>query len=704
MAVVDILLRVRDAATPALKAADNAAASLNSTLDSADKRYKSAATSVTQWIAQQRQSFDRMKASLADTAASYPNLQKAMSSLSAGTSTVAKGAAGAVTALAGMAAAGVAIVASVAAIGGAAVAGLGVVVVMAKEAQGRLAELSGVKEIQIAVSPASQAAIDNVSTAIESMKAIFDALVVTIAADVGPTISYIANVVTGFALAGLESFKAFAEGGGSVLGELAYWLANGFIRALLVPINAVQLLLKAMILLGDAVGVPVGALKAADEGISGMIDTAAKYVARQAEAVFVTSSLKKSLDAAAASGAKFNATMGKAVEQRDAKPPTEVKAPTQAEIDYKNYVEVSNSFDKLMGDADKFLDALSGPDFAGAWRIQFEEMAKAAEKALGSGRAVRAARAELIGILGVSRIVASEAGQQIQASFSVISSSKAAQEIKDAWAEMIAVKDTVAEKIGSSGAVRKINEIKEAWKELSEVRENRRARFAGIRELATNAINKVASPASMLSATPVGAAMSMVSAVGKGGGPIAEINTMLTDFTAGLQAFPDAITSGIEVLVKQIIPGLVDALPGAIRGIVGAVGAAIPEVISSIMSIVLDPKFWLDIIKALLQGIVDGIKGAFSVFKENSQDRQDRRAMRREERGFASGLDYVGKTGMAVIHEGEQIVRNGGSMSLAAKRRAGSGAMININVGGGIIDTAGLMQVLREAQRMGDTL
>jgi ABC-type transporter lipoprotein component MlaA len=30
--------------------------------------------------------------------------------------------------------------------------------------------------------------------------------------------------------------------------------------------------------------------------------------------------------------------------------------------------------------------------------------------------------------------------------------------------------------------------------------------------------------------------------------------------------------------------------------------------------------------------------------------------------------------------------------------------MININVGGGIIDTAGLMQVLREAQRMGDTL
>jgi hypothetical protein len=380
-----------------------------------------------------------------------------------------------------------------------------------------------------------------------------------------------------------------------------------------------------MILLGDAVGVPVGALKAADEGISGMIDTAAKYVARQAEAVFVTSSLKKALDDAAASGAKFNATMGKAVAQRDAKPPTtaatseeKVKAPTQAEIDQKNYVEVSNWIDAFEAQVKSLNDWLSGPDFAGAYAIQFEEMAKAAEEA-----------------------------------------------------------------------------AKKANKELRGIRMEARA------EVATNVINKVASPASILSATPVGAAMSMVSAVGKGGGPIAEINTMLTDFTAGLQAFPDAITSGIEVLVKQVIPGLVDALPGAIRGIIGAVGAAIPEVISSIMSIVLDPKFWLDIIKALVQGIIDGVKGVFTGGKER---REDRRAMRREERGFASGLDYVGKTGMAVIHEGEQIVRNGGSMSLAAKRRAGSGAMININVGGGIIDTAGLMQVLREAQRMGDTL
>lgn len=623
MAVVDILLRVKDAASPALKSADNAAGKLLSTVDSVDKRMVDAKNSVSKWVSEQRATFDKLKANFSDTAKQYPSLQRAVSGLSGGLGTVANGAAGAAVGLAGVAAAGLALGAVFAAAGVGAVAGLGAVVVMAKEAQGRLAELSGVNEIQIAVSPASQAAIDNVSTSIESMKAIFDALVVTIAADVAPTISYVANVIIGFALAGLKAFKSFAEGGGSVLGELAYWLANGFIRALLGPINAVQLLLKAMILLGDAVGVPVGALKAADEGIGGMIDTAAKYVARQAEAVFVTSSLKKALDEAAASGAAFNATIGKAVAQRDAKPvPTanaeKVKAPTQSEIDQKNYVEVSNWIDAFEAQVKSLNEWLSGPDFAGAYAIQFEEMAKAAEES-----------------------------------------------------------------------------AKKANKELRSIRMEARA------EVATNVINKASSPTSMLSATPVGAAISMVSAVGKGGGPIAEINTMLTDFTAGLQAFPDAITSGIEVLVKQVIPGLVEALPGAIRGIIGAVGAAIPEVISSIMGMVLDPKFWIDIIKALVTGIADGIKGMFTGGKER---REERRAMRREDRGYASGLDYVGKTGMAVIHEGEEIVRRGGSMSLASKKRVGGGTVINVNIAGNLLDVAGLMATIRDAQRMGDTL
>lgn len=176
-----------------------------------------------------------------------------------------------------LAVAGVAGVAAVAAGAALAYGALGVSLVEAGfSAKAAQKELAGFKalgsDFYPVVSPEAQSSIDALAASGKALTSIYDALTVTVGANVAPGIEHLTDVVVGAALTAEEWFAQWAEGK-DLLVEFGKFIVESFLRTFQPLSDAVRLLGNSYIYLSEALGHEVSPqLKAAMASTEGLRD------------------------------------------------------------------------------------------------------------------------------------------------------------------------------------------------------------------------------------------------------------------------------------------------------------------------------------------------------------------------------------------------------------------------------------------------
>ena len=311
-------------------------------------------------------------------------------------------------------------------------------------------------------------------------------------------------------------------------------------------------------------------------------------------------------------------------------------------------------------------------------------------------------------------------------------------------------------------------------------------------------------------ASGVYAGMKAAIDVGKGGGALGELKTMLDDLGGALPGLAGGIKDLVKGILSDSIPALFDGLTdtlltlpgdlidGLLDGVPDIIGALAkdaprlitemvtlqPRVASALIAAILSPSTWVDAAKALADGLGDGLKSAWSDLGTMTQDigkgletgveflvrsagslydgvaslfsadtwktigdeiadslkdlfgglfgREDKTGLFQKNgaisqagesvgdwftnagktvsRWFDKGLvgsfdvgtDYVSRTGLAVVHQGETIVPAHGATQAAAIQRAGSGGGMTVILQGAITsDEEALARRVQDAARRG---
>jgi len=661
MATIDVLLRVRDGLTPALKAAEGAAAKLNTSMDNVARAGETASSRVKGWITEQRAAFDKMSAALSDTSARYPALTKLVGGLTGGMRTLGTGVAGVVGGLGAAAVGMAALGAAAAAVTVGVLAGAGAVVYYGKQAQEALADFQNIAPLKIEVDPASQASMDRAVASIESLRLLAMAAVVALADNLAPVVGQVADTLVGMGLAALEAFKGFTKGE-PVIKSLARLFVDVLYESILLPVRAFQLVIAGLGKLAEVVGLPAIGFTALNRTIDDQIGVLKDNAVATVNAAMGYTGLSDALTGFEQSGRTFTGQVAARVKALE----SEKEAAKGAEDAAKKAAE--------------------------------------AQKALKADQAMAAKGSAALGALEADALKLELDAAALQEAFDEVDF------------------DALTRAMNRSIKVTQV----------------------------TNAITAGSSLQGLAAATgPVGGAVmagvNAVGDIGKGGGLLTDIQTTLTDFTAGLKALPSYLVDAFKSIFTTLIPELIAALPSVISGLVNAVGDIVVGVIASIpaqigqlssafqgilfglidtlpalifkiVGVLLSPKFWLELGKSIATSIWEAIKGIFGKVFGNEEKTglfQKEGAIAKairgggqagKMRGFASGLDRVGETGVAVIHEGEEIVRKGGSMSSASSARLGGG-LRDIHLHGVMVgDQAGLMRTIRQAIREGDTI
>lgn len=298
--------------------------------------------------------------------------------------------------------------------------------------------------------------------------------------------------------------------------------------------------------------------------------------------------------------------------------------------------------------------------------------------------------------------------------------------------------------------------------------------------------------------------------LGKGGGALGELKTMLDDLGGALPGLAGGIKDLVKGILSDSIPALFDGLTdtlltlpgdlidGLLDGVPDIIGALAkdaprlitemvtlqPRVASALIAAILSPSTWVDAAKALADGLGDGLKSAWSDLGTMTQDigkgletgveflvrsagslydgvaslfsadtwktigdeiadslkdlfgglfgREDKTGLFQKNgaisqagesvgdwftnagktvsRWFDKGLvgsfdvgtDYVSRTGLAVVHQGETIVPAHGATQAAAIQRAGSGGGMTVILQGAITsDEEALARRVQDAARRG---
>jgi len=660
MATIDVLLRVRDGLTPALKAADTVAGKLNTSLDRVSAAGQGVQSRITGWVTAQRSAFDKMQAALGDTSNRFPALSRMVTGLTGGMKSLGGAAAGVAGGLGGAAVGVAALGAAAAVVTAGLIAGAGAVVFYGKQAQEALADFQGIAPLKIEVDPASQASMDRAVASLDSLRLLAMAAVVVLADNLAPVVGKVADTLVGMGIAAVKAFQGFAKGG-PIIQSLSRLFVDVLYESILLPVRAFQVVIAALGKLSEIVGLPAIGFTALNATISESIGQL-----------------------------KDNAT-----------------ATVNAAIGYTGLADALSEYEA------------SGRALTGQITARTAALEREKEAAKGSAEALKkAAEAEK----------ARKADQAMQA--------KAVSALGGLEADALKLQVDAEALQGAFDAV-DFDALTQAMNRSIKVTQ------------ASNTITAASSLQGLAAATgPVGstvlAGVTAVGDIGKGGGLLTEIQTTLTDFTAGLKALPGYLVDAIQSIVETIIPNLLASLPAIVRKLVNAVGDIVvgvianmpaqigqiasafqgilfslidtlPALVIKIVGVLLSPKFWLELGKSIATSIWEAIKGIFGkvfgneektgIFQKNGAIANAIRGGDKagKLRGFASGLDRVGETGVAVIHEGEEIVRKGGSMSAASSGRGGSVRDIHLH-GIMVSDRAALMRQIRQAVREGDKL
>lgn len=556
MALATVILSVRDAASGPLD-------------DIAD-----ASRDATAQLARTDNALDKTGASASAAGGRIGGAASALSSLSA------TGGGAVVAGLGGMAA----VLLSVAASAALAAGSLGAATLVADDA---LASLEGFQRIGSdfypSVPPATIASIEAANAAIDALVSIAAKMAVVVGGAAAPAIEQIASFTVGLALATLDLVEVLTAGE-DVFRSLTEFILTGFYKALTLPIVPLQELVRAMLLLADTVGVklPAPAREAADALLSMQSDMASATV----EMILGTSAatgLSETLAGLTERGRDFIGTQQAAtaaMEQgtsatKDAAAATDALAEARKRLLADSAAAFASEFQTRESPQIEFLtefyarlkQASGQQDFQNLladlavgmdrYRLTIEQTVAAQEALMqgaagGGGSAIGAAAAGGATTGGQGALSALEAGSAAAGSLQGL---------------------TALDPTGISSAV-----------------------VAGMRSVID---------------------------ISNGGGITGDITALLEGLAAALPEFIPTLVDFAGKLFTELIPGLTaglvgmvkslgKALPDLITAVIGGIDDVIistfyliPELLFEVFSMLLSPRFWIDMGKAFVDGLLD---------------------------------------------------------------------------------------------------
>ena len=556
MAVATVILSVRDAASGPLD-------------DIAD-----ASRDATAQLARTDNALDKTGASASAAGGRIGGAASALSSLSA------TGGGAVVAGLGGVAA----VLLSVAASAALAVGSLGAATLVADDA---LASLEGFQRIGSdfypSVPPATIASIEAANAAIDALVSIAAKMAVVVGGAAAPAIEQIASFTVGLALATLDLVEVLTAGE-DVFRSLTEFILTGFYKALTLPIVPLQELVRAMLLLADTVGVklPAPAREAADALLSMQSDMASATV----EMILGTSAatgLSEKLAGLTERGRDFIGTQqaATAAMERGSAATKDAAAATDA-----------------LAEARKRLLADSAAEFATTFQarespqIEFlTEFYDRLKQASGQ-RDFQMLLADLA--VGMDRYRLT------------IEQTLAAQE-----ALMQGAAGGGGSAIGAAAAGGATTRGQEALSTL-QAGTAAASSLSGLTQLDPTGISGA-----------VVAGMQSVIDISNGGGVTGDITALLEGLAAALPEFIPALVDFATNLLTSLIPGLADglvgvveslgeALPDLIQGLIGGLGKTVssllmlvPKLLIEAVGMLLSPRFWIDMGKAFVDGLLD---------------------------------------------------------------------------------------------------
>ena len=556
MAVATVILSVRDAASGPLD-------------DIAD-----ASRDATAQLARTDDALDKTGASASAAGGRISSASSALSSLSA------TGGGAVVAGLGGMAA----VLLSVAASAALAAGSLGAATLVADDA---LATLEGFQRIDSdfypAVPPATIASIEAANAAIDALISIAAKMAVVVGSAAAPAIEQIASFTVGLALATLDLVEVLTAGE-DVFRSLTEFILTGFYKALTLPIVPLQELVRALLLLADTVGVqlPGPAREAADALLSMQSDMASATV----EMILGTSAatgLSDTLAGLTERGRDFIGTQQAATAAmekgtsatKDAAAATDALAEARSRLMADSASAFASEFQTRESPQIEFLTGFYARLKQASGQQDFQNLL--ADLAVGMDRyrlsveqTVAAQEALMQGLAGGggSAIGAAAAGGAVTPAQQTAATLQAGAAAAGSLGGL-----TAADPSGISGAV-----------------------VAGLKSVID---------------------------ISGGGGITGDITALLEGLAAALPEFIPALVDFATNLLTSLIPGLADglvgvveslgeALPDLIQGLIGGLGKTvssvlmlIPKLLIEAVGMLLSPRFWIDMGKAFVDGLLD---------------------------------------------------------------------------------------------------
>jgi len=576
----------------------------------------------------------------------------------------------AVAAVVGLSAAAVGGVAAIAGL----VVGLGQATLAADEA---LASLEGFKligsDIYPAVPPATLQSIKEANAAVDSLLSIFQLLVVEVGGNVAPAFAKAGKAATGLALSVLEGFRAITEGQ-SILKSVAVGLVSVLAEPFMAVLRPLAALQDGYAKLAEMAGVEVpAALKNNLERLEMMRVGLAASVVDTLDLSAASSGLGVAYDALAAKGDTF-------VQQQ-------IRATAAMEAN-------TGAADSQAAALTRLAEAQRDASAALAYDLGLGEQAA---KAMEARRAAMEAQAATIqGSFGIGEAIGGAAGQA-------------------------AAPPTMVQQLGTVG--------------------NIAGSLQGGAGGLAGAASQIGTSAGMAAAGPIVAAimqvMQLVTSLVPEDGAMGlqdQIHGFFMEFFGDLGELPAVLAKGMTDSIREGIPAMFEAIPALVEGLI----AAIPELIVATveqfplmigglvqMLIVGIPKailngigalfsfdLWKGLVDAMIQGFKEmfapifgnketGEKGAFQEGGYFDQVFVGQRERRRGERTIlgsrASGDDYIGQTGLYLMHKGETVSGNG----RLAPATSGSSGGTSIIIQGSVYGIDDLARAMREATRRG---
>jgi septal ring factor EnvC (AmiA/AmiB activator) len=204
-----------------------------------------------------------------------------------------------------------------------------------------------------------------------------------------------------------------------------------------------------------------------------------------------------------------------------------------------------------------------------------------------------------------------------------------------------------------------------------------------------------------------GAGLGVLQGIGAAGGAAGleeKLDQMTENITAGIRALPGILGEVLPEFIAEFIPQLIASLIESGPDVFAAITTGTVKAIGMLLRRL--PGILLDALKQVFKGTFEKLGDAFrnsgQAIRGFLDDPGGYMAGNAGVQSFAKGTSLVDRTGIALVHRGEQIIPHGGRATQAAGGSGGpSGVTININ---GIVGPETLNELSRaiaQAQERG---